>query len=386
MGSSTSSAKKDSMPPDSTPLPSSYANDDKKNSKRSTSPSTSPSPSASPDAKSLESNLAAQDALLVPSQHRQLGSGSDDPLLAALYRSLLRRVQAPATDGKLSENENLPSNFCKELLSASKMSILDAISTTAAAAAASSHHFDVVDIPAMCAEANANGTNLPCYPLLSTVATRLHEWATKGSFPFELFVIDGFQDNVNQDTLQKVYDCSSIVSQLSTKWLDISAAEPVPSEEQVDQIVDTVLDAVGARGILTLLGLQCTTGSDIHVPPDISTLLESFNTPHMRKGVATRLSVGARALCKHGHRSPDGWWGGELKGKDAHKIQVSNQKMLTLFREAVWMNLHKLPHDLLVYEIRIAEGYGARWSADGKFFRGFLEPPMEDGHEKGWRH
>ena len=39
-------------------------------------------------------------------------------------------------------------------------------------------------------------------------------------------------------------------------------------------------------------------------------------------------------------------------------------------------------------EARVPEGYGARWAltADGARFRGFLEPPMEDGHAKRWRH
>jgi hypothetical protein len=37
-----------------------------------------------------------------------------------------------------------------------------------------------------------------------------------------------------------------------------------------------------------------------------------------------------------------------------------------------------------VLEVRTLEGYGARWTSDGSFFRGFLEPHMEDGHEKGW--
>ena len=41
------------------------------------------------------------------------------------------------------------------------------------------------------------------------------------------------------------------------------------------------------------------------------------------------------------------------------------------------------------YEIRNALGYGARWEFkpnDKIFFRGFLEPPMENGHELKWRH
>jgi len=39
-----------------------------------------------------------------------------------------------------------------------------------------------------------------------------------------------------------------------------------------------------------------------------------------------------------------------------------------------------------VIEARVKEGYGARWTADGKQFRGFLEPQMVDGHTAGWVH
>ncbi len=39
-----------------------------------------------------------------------------------------------------------------------------------------------------------------------------------------------------------------------------------------------------------------------------------------------------------------------------------------------------------IYEVRNKEGYGVRWSLDGLQFRGFLEPQMENGHEKGWIH
>jgi hypothetical protein len=39
-----------------------------------------------------------------------------------------------------------------------------------------------------------------------------------------------------------------------------------------------------------------------------------------------------------------------------------------------------------VFEARVAEGYGARWTADGAQFRGFLEPNALDGHERGWQH
>lgn len=45
-----------------------------------------------------------------------------------------------------------------------------------------------------------------------------------------------------------------------------------------------------------------------------------------------------------------------------------------------------LQQDIYVIEARVIEGYGVRWTADGKQFRGFLEPQMLDGHDVGWRH
>mmetsp|Transcript_50451 Transcript_50451/g.129996 ORF Transcript_50451/g.129996 Transcript_50451/m.129996 type:complete len:99 (+) Transcript_50451:481-777(+) len=44
-------------------------------------------------------------------------------------------------------------------------------------------------------------------------------------------------------------------------------------------------------------------------------------------------------------------------------------------------------HEQPVLEVRMKEGYGARWYIDTPItFRGFLEPQMEGGHEKRWRH
>jgi hypothetical protein len=83
-----------------------------------------------------------------------------------------------------------------------------------------------------------------------------------------------------------------------------------------------------------------------------------------------------------------GWWG-RAKGP----VDVINANALELFWKvmngATWRNLHWLPHEVLVYEVRVQEGYGMRWFrvADGPWeMRGFVEPMMENGHEYGWRH
>lgn len=170
-------------------------------------------------------------------------------------------------------------------------------------------------------------------------------------------------------------------------------------------------------------GLAYTTGSALgSTPPSTEVCLVAFLTPNK-----VGLTAGARAWSKHAHRSqrkdvmpvsPDqdpeliqdkamekeriadrsaGWW-----GTPSGPIATINEKALELFwkvvRSASWRNLHWLPNQVLVYEVRVPEGYGMRWSQDQSLgaegtdepevwvFRGFLEPQMENGHEVGWRH
>lgn len=134
--------------------------------------------------------------------------------------------------------------------------------------------------------------------------------------------------------------------------------------------------------ILKLLGFRKTLGSLEQLPPDLVNLWTSYQVLHNENA---RITVGARALSKHCHRSRDKWWGestGNEHAKNRHALIILQR----IFRNIVWLNIHILPHEMHVLEIRCEEGYGLRWSHDGKFFRGFLEPQMVDGHENGWVH
>lgn len=86
----------------------------------------------------------------------------------------------------------------------------------------------------------------------------------------------------------------------------------------------------------------------------------------------SKLTVGARGLTKHAHRSSEGFWG-ENRGTEVQKNENAREKLNMIISEAVWVNLHLLPHQEVVIEIRIEQGYGMRWTIDGTF-RGFLEP------------
>lgn len=71
---------------------------------------------------------------------------------------------------------------------------------------------------------------------------------------------------------------------------------------------------------------------------------------------------------------------------DSAKNHLALEVITCIILHCCWMNVHIVqPHDA-VFEIRVAEGYGARWFKDGTKFIGFLEPYMQDGHSKKWRH
>ena len=142
-----------------------------------------------------------------------------------------------------------------------------------------------------------------------------------------------------------------------------------------------------------MLGHRKTPGSQDICWPAMYELKESFNRPHTilteeqkqsRKNPPSKLTVGARALTKHCHRSSEGFWG-QFRGTEIKKNEDANEKLNEILKDCVWINVHMILHSEIIVECRIEQGYGMRWTGDGTF-RGFLEPQMSGGHEKGWRH
>ena len=68
-----------------------------------------------------------------------------------------------------------------------------------------------------------------------------------------------------------------------------------------------------------------------------------------------------------------------------YRNEKANEVSNRILDECVWINMHLLPHNNQIIEIRESKGYGARWKVSGEF-RGFVEPQMEGGHDKKWRH
>ncbi|KAE9408312.1 hypothetical protein BT96DRAFT_1103169 [Gymnopus androsaceus JB14] len=146
-------------------------------------------------------------------------------------------------------------------------------------------------------------------------------------------------------------------------------------------------------------GLAYTVGSALgSIPPSTDLCLTAFTAPNKpSEGDETDPTPNTNRKKKKKQPVPSGWW-----GTPSGPVAVINEKALTLFwkitNTVTWRNLHWLPHSILVYEIRVQEGYGMRWSQDQSegagtgvemppwIFRGFVEPMMENGHEFGWRH
>ncbi|KFK37177.1 hypothetical protein AALP_AA4G224000 [Arabis alpina] len=139
-----------------------------------------------------------------------------------------------------------------------------------------------------------------------------------------------------------------------------------------------ILSGLSYIGVQRLLGLSHTIGSIFHaLPPPRSMLLASFMLPYKPQIKGCTLTHGARALAKHVGRSSDRFWG-VLHGTDSDKNRFAMDIINRFISHCCWMNMHIVPPHGEVFEIRVAQGYGARWSRDGTKFIGFLEPYIED--------
>lgn len=229
-----------------------------------------------------------------------------------------------------------------------------------------------------CSSVRKGIVGYPSHPLYKQIAAMLQSWMENSYCPI--------LDLPKYDLLdeQAYVESRATVLATITPLLDgLKTLHSMWVEEEIIHRLRQILLDLGKRGILDLLGIRKTVGTKDLWPPSRAKLMESFSEQHSPKA---ELSVGARALAKHHHRDQsDAWWGnctGTEKQKNENALNIVNN----ILDNATWINIHWLPQDVFVIEARVNEGYGARWTADGKQFRGFLEPQMLDGHEVGWRH
>jgi hypothetical protein len=145
-------------------------------------------------------------------------------------------------------------------------------------------------------------------------------------------------------------------------------------KKEADKCFHDLLNALGKIGILYLLGHRSTVGTLDRLCPPVATLVRSFQKPHKE---GTTLSVGGRALTKHCHRGGDSFWP-QSTGNNDKKNALALEVLYEILDHAAWVNMHAVPmghgEQMPIVETRHVRGYGARWSADGTVFRGFLEP------------
>lgn len=138
-------------------------------------------------------------------------------------------------------------------------------------------------------------------------------------------------------------------------------------------LLATEVERIGVDGLLLLLGQRRTpaTLTDARgIPPTTDALLASavarFN-PH------DELTVAARAMAKHAHRSTDRFWG-EVSGPTAVRNAQAFEVLTRILAGRTWWNVFgHFAHDT-VFEARLPTGHGARWGDDGSELIGFLEP------------
>ena len=193
--------------------------------------------------------------------------------------------------------------------------------------------------------------------------------------------------------------------------MDSLLPHPYCNDVDLSSVEDCMkwLRRVGERGIFALLGLRRTVGTafipssdeftanSYLFPPTLAQLITASCELH-RPNSKSSLTVGARALAKHADRGQSGYYG-VIYGNESVRNNHAKNIVTNLIKHASWINIHNFGGmtevGRPVIEVRTMEGYGARWSAvwtknmftpEEITFRGFLEPQMEDGHEKRWRH
>ncbi|XP_071727794.1 uncharacterized protein, partial [Rutidosis leptorrhynchoides] len=159
-----------------------------------------------------------------------------------------------------------------------------------------------------------------------------------------------------------------------------------PTSSQPCNYLAAILSALHYDGIQRLLGIAQTVGTiPDALPLPRSTLVSAFSVPHNPDVKSSVLSDGARALAKHVNRGNGKFWG-SFSGNDSCKNAIALKVISDLIAHCCWINVHIVPPHGAVFEIRVQDGYGARWSLKPTKFIGFLEPYMEDGFTKGWKH
>ncbi|XP_041473846.1 uncharacterized protein LOC121422734 [Lytechinus variegatus] len=218
----------------------------------------------------------------------------------------------------------------------------------------------------------------PGIPLYTLLADILNQWMDYGvCYAKDLITYECLDEAEGIDKRKMVLD------NVTCHMMGIRGSWEGLQDDEKKHKISQLFKDIGKRGLLDLIGVRRTVGTEDTFPPTRDILEKSFR--EQNKG-SSKLTVGARALDKHCHRDQSNNWWGRPKGSEESKNENAERVLRKILNEVGWLNIHQLPHALPILEVRNIDGYGARWSPDGTEFRGFLEPPMIAGWETGYKH
>ncbi len=158
----------------------------------------------------------------------------------------------------------------------------------------------------------------PDCDLLRQASAIITAWAEKSVFPVTFLACQGFQDSTSEQ-IEKLCSLTEVVR-------EVFGLIDTCQYGEAQQLLKELLVSMEFRGFTTIFGLRTTTGSQEEPWPLMNTILDAFKKPHtlptpemLAKGrKPSKLTVGARALTKHSHRSSEGFWGRNT-GSEDHK-------------------------------------------------------------------
>lgn len=180
----------------------------------------------------------------------------------------------------------------------------------------------------------------------------------------------------NETTLDSVRAYSYFADAMRL-WISIGD-RPLNHDQRVavQNAFAAALETASHAALLRILGQRTTKASIIDYrafPPD-ECVLYSAASETLADDVP--LCHAAKALDKHAGRSEQdeqNFWPAAA-GSDADKNSAATQVVTQLLDNATWWNVFAHGEHGLLYEVRIASGHGARWTANGDRFIGFVDP------------
>ncbi|VXB85117.1 conserved hypothetical protein [Flavobacterium sp. 9AF] len=143
------------------------------------------------------------------------------------------------------------------------------------------------------------------------------------------------------------------------------------NENEIDnKEICTLIENTPFSVILWLMGQRITSASkqdEEAIPPIHKILLESCFQPLNKE-----TTVVVKAWEKHVGRYPESIFE-TLKGNQKEKEITISKQIDYIIENQTWWNIFYHYKHGLVYEIRMENGQGMRWTSDGKQFIGFLE-------------